>query len=166
MLDIAGEQQLRKAVRSMKAKRYLVQKMATTGTEVIIGARKDNEFGHVVLFGLGGIYVELLKDTAMRVVPVTAKEAEAMVLEIRSAGLLRGFRGKGPFDVKALARCIAGISKLLTDHPRSVTLTSTRLFFTVKARAASPWTPRLKSPEDSRQSTADSGQIVSVGCRL
>ncbi len=117
VLDIDGEQQLRKAVRSMKAKRYLVQKMVPAGTEVIIGARKDNEFGHAVLFGLGGIFVELLKDTAMRVVPLTAKEAESMVLEIRSAGLLRGFRGKGPLDVKALARCIAGISKMLVDHP-------------------------------------------------
>ena len=116
-LNIGGEPALRKAVRSMKADRYLVQKMAPEGTEVIIGARKDNEFGHVVLFGLGGIFVELLKDTAMRVVPLTAKEAESMVLEIRSAGLLRGFRGKGPLDVKALARCIAGISKMLVDHP-------------------------------------------------
>jgi succinyl-CoA synthetase beta subunit len=116
-LNIAGEQELRKAVRSMKAKRYLVQKMAPEGTEVIVGARKDNEFGHVVLFGLGGIFVELLKDTAMRIVPLTAKEAESMVLEIRAAGLLKGFRGKGPLDVKALGRCIAGISKLLVDHP-------------------------------------------------
>jgi acetyltransferase len=116
-LNIGGEQELRKAVRSMKAKRYLVQKMAPEGTEVIIGARKDNEFGHVVLFGLGGIFVELLKDTAMRIVPLTAKEAESMVLEIRAAGLLKGFRGKGPLDVKALGRCIAGISKLLVDHP-------------------------------------------------
>src|SRR5512136_1329769 len=117
VLDIAGEQQLRKAVRSMKAKRYLVQKMVPAGTEVIIGARKDNEFGHAVLFGLGGIFVELFKDTAMRVVPLTAKEAESMVLEIRAAELLRGFRGKGPLDVKALARCIADISKMLVVHP-------------------------------------------------
>lgn len=117
VLDIAGEQQLRKAIRSMRAKRYLVQKMAPAGTEVIVGARKDNEFGHVVLFGLGGIFVELLKDTAMRVVPLTAKEAESMVLEIRASGLLKGFRGRGALDVKALARCIAGISKMLVDHP-------------------------------------------------
>ncbi|HEX9158502.1 MAG TPA: acetate--CoA ligase family protein, partial [Syntrophales bacterium] len=117
VLDIAGEQQLRRAVRSMKAKRYLVQKMAPAGTEVIIGARKDNEFGHVVLFGLGGIFVELLKDTAMRIVPLTVKEAESMVLEIRSAGLLKGFRGRGALDVKALARCVAGISTMLVDHP-------------------------------------------------
>jgi len=95
VLDIDGEQQLRKALRSMRAKRYLVQKMAPAGTEVIVGARKDNEFGHVVLFGLGGIFVELLKDTAMRVVPLTAKEAESMVLEIRASGLLKGFRGRG-----------------------------------------------------------------------
>ncbi len=94
-----------------------VQKMAPAGTEVIIGARKDNEFGHVVLFGLGGILVELLKDTAMRVVPLTAREAETMILEIKAAGLLKGFRGRGPLDVKALRRCIAGVSKLLVDHP-------------------------------------------------
>jgi succinyl-CoA synthetase beta subunit len=117
VLNIAGEQELRKAFRAMKARRCLVQKMAPAGTEVIIGARKDNEFGHVVLFGLGGIFVELLKDTAMRVVPIAAKEAESMVLDIRAAGLLKGFRGRGALDVKALARCIAGISKMLVDHP-------------------------------------------------
>jgi len=117
VLGIGGEPELRKALRSMKAKRYLVQKMAPAGTEVIIGARKDNEFGHVILFGLGGILVELLKDTAMRVVPVTAGEAESMILEIKAAGLLKGFRGRGPLDVRALGRCIAGVSRLLVDHP-------------------------------------------------
>jgi acyl-CoA synthetase (NDP forming) len=101
----------------MKAKRCLVQKMAPEGTEVIIGARRDSEFGHVILFGLGGIFVELLKDTAMRVAPLTAKDAEAMVRDIKAAGLLNGFRGRGPLDVKALGRCIAGVSKLLGDHP-------------------------------------------------
>ena len=116
-LGLANEQALRKAWRAMKAKRCLVQKMAPAGTEVIIGARKDNEFGHVVLFGLGGILVELLKDTAMRVIPLTAKEAESMVLDIKAAGLLRGFRGRGPLDVKALCRCIAAVSKLLVAHP-------------------------------------------------
>jgi len=116
-LGIRSEAELRKAFRAMKAKRCLVQKMAPEGTEVIIGARRDNEFGHVVLFGLGGIFVELLKDTAMRVTPLTAKDAEAMVRDIKAAGMLNGFRGRGPLDVKALARCIAGVSKLLTDHP-------------------------------------------------
>jgi len=116
-LGIRSEAELRKAFRAMKAGRCLVQKMAPEGTEVIIGARRDSEFGHVVLFGLGGIFVELLKDTAMRVTPLTAKDAEAMVRDIKAAGLLNGFRGMGPLDVKALGRCIAGVSKLLTDHP-------------------------------------------------
>jgi len=61
--------------------------------------------------------VELLRDVAMRVVPVTAKDAEAMVLEIKGSGLLKGFRGKGPLDVRALSQCIARVSKLLVDHP-------------------------------------------------
>ena len=116
-LGIRSEAELRKVFKAMKAKRCLVQKMAPEGTEVIIGARRDNEFGHVVLFGLGGIFVELLKDTAMRVTPLTAKDAEAMVRDIKAAGLLNGFRGRGPLDVKALGRCIAGVSKLLADHP-------------------------------------------------
>jgi acyl-CoA synthetase (NDP forming) len=116
-LNIANEKELRKAFRAMKAPGHIVQKMAPAGTEAIIGARKDNEFGHVVLFGLGGIFVELLRDAAMRVAPVTPKEAESMVLEIKGSGLLKGFRGKGPLDVKALAQCIARVSKLLVDHP-------------------------------------------------
>ncbi len=116
-LGIRSEAELRKAFKAMKAGRCLIQKMAPEGTEVIIGARRDSEFGHVVLFGLGGIFVELLKDTAMRVAPLTAKDAESMVRDIRASGVLNGFRGRGPLDVKALGRCIAGVSKLLADHP-------------------------------------------------
>jgi len=117
VLNIASEKELRKAFRAMKTPNHIVQKMAPAGAEVIIGARKDNEFGHVVLFGLGGIFVELLRDAAMRVVPVTVRDAETMVLEIKGSGLLKGFRGKGPLDVKALSQCIARVSKLLVDHP-------------------------------------------------
>jgi acyl-CoA synthetase (NDP forming) len=117
VLGIRSEAELLKAFKTMKAKRCLVQKMAPEGTEVIIGARRDSEFGHVVLFGLGGVFVELLKDTAMRVTPLTAKDAESMVRDIKAAGMLNGFRGRGPLDVKALGRCIAGVSKLLADHP-------------------------------------------------
>ena len=117
VLNIASEKELRKAFRAMKTPNHIVQKMAPAGTEVIIGARKDNEFGHVVLLGLGGIFVELLRDAAMRVVPVTVRDAETMVLEIKGSGLLKGFRGKGPLDVKALSQCIARVSKLLVDHP-------------------------------------------------
>jgi len=116
-LGIRSEAELRKACRAMKAGRFLVQKMAPAGTEVIIGARRDNEFGHVLLFGLGGIFVEVLKDTALRVAPLSAKEAVAMALDIKAAALLKGFRGGGALDVKALSRCIAGVSRLLADHP-------------------------------------------------
>jgi acyl-CoA synthetase (NDP forming) len=122
LLNIPNECELRKAFRRMKADRYLVQKIAPARIEVIVGAHRDNEFGHVVLFGLGGVFVELLNDTSLRVVPFATREAESMISEIRSAALLRGFRGSGPLDVEALARCVASISKLLVEHPEIVNI--------------------------------------------
>ena len=116
-LNIAGARELEEALGGMKADACLVQKMAPAGMEVIIGGRRDREFGPVILFGLGGIYVEVLKDVAMRVAPVSEAEAREMVAEIKGAALLRGFRGKGPYDVDALVKCLCGVSTLLAENP-------------------------------------------------
>jgi len=89
VLGIRSEAELRKAFKAMKAKRCLVQKMAPEGTEVIIGARRDNEFGHVVLFGLGGVFVELLKDTAMRVTPLTGHQGGRHAQRVPGQGASR-----------------------------------------------------------------------------
>ncbi len=94
----------------------LVQRM-TKGTETIIGMKRDRTFGPVIVFGLGGIFVEILKDASMRIAPVTKDEAHAQLLEIKSAALLTGARGKEAADLDALATIITSLSQLALDHP-------------------------------------------------
>jgi acetyltransferase len=97
-------------------KGVLLEETVSNGTEVIIGARLDGSFGPTVMFGLGGIYVELFKDVAFRVAPVTPDEAIDMIREVRSSNLLMGFRGGIRYDVKALADAIVKISWIISRY--------------------------------------------------
>lgn len=92
-----------------------VQEMAPSGTEVIIGSVNDPTFGPTIMFGLGGIFVEALKDVTFRVAPVSVRQAEKMLDEIRSAPILRGTRGEAPRDRKALAGIIYRYSHMIYD---------------------------------------------------
>jgi len=116
-LSISGQKELEQAFREMKGDEFLIQKMATPGREVIIGGKQDNEFGPIILFGLGGVFVEVLKDTAIRVAPVDEDEAESMLEEIKGARLLDSFRGQPPADKETLVQCLVKVSHLLFDHP-------------------------------------------------
>ncbi len=95
----------------------LVQEMVPSGRECILGLNKDPQFGHLLMFGLGGIYVEVLKDVAFRVAPVSRKEATDMVKSIKSFALLQGVRGDMPADVPGLAQALLGLSTLAHDFP-------------------------------------------------
>ena len=95
-----------------------VQKMAPPGTEVIIGTSKDPQFGPVIMFGLGGIFVEVLKDVSFRVIPVGRKDAQEMIQEIKGFPLLQGYRGKEPANIPALIGMILKISKFINDNPQ------------------------------------------------
>jgi acyl-CoA synthetase (NDP forming) len=96
----------------------LIQKMARPGaTEVIMGASKDPQFGPVVMFGLGGIFVEVLKDVSFRAAPVSPSEALEMIKEIKSYEIIKGYRGKKPKDIEYLAETISRLSQLITDFP-------------------------------------------------
>jgi len=128
-VGLADEGQVREAFREIlsSAKAYnpdaridgvLVQQMVQGGTEVIVGMNRDPQFGPVIMFGLGGIYVELLKDVAFRVAPLTAEDAAEMVGEIRSAQILKGFRGQPPADIETLTECILRVSQLAVDFPQ------------------------------------------------
>lgn len=86
-------------------------------TETIVGVNRDPQFGHMVMFGLGGIFVEVFEDTSFRIAPVTEGEAQKMTEEIRAAPMLRGARGRTPADIDALAEVIQRISQLVTDFP-------------------------------------------------
>jgi acyl-CoA synthetase (NDP forming) len=93
-----------------------VQKMVRPGTEVIIGTSKDPQFGPVIMFGLGGIFVELLKDVSFRVIPVKGKDAQEMIEEIKGYPLLKGYRGKEPASITALVEIILKISKFIEQN--------------------------------------------------
>lgn len=94
----------------------LVQKMVS-GQQIIIGMKRDHTFGPVILFGLGGIFVEIMNDVAMRIAPVTKTEALAQIRQVKSFPLLSGTRGQEPADLDALADIIVRISKLSLAHP-------------------------------------------------
>ena len=94
-----------------------VQKMARSGVEVIVGMSKDPQFGPVLMFGLGGVLVELLKDVAFRIVPVTKFDAAEMIREIKGFPMLTGFRGSEPCDLEALENLIVKVSDFVEQHP-------------------------------------------------
>ena len=98
----------------------LVQEMVAKGKEVIIGGNRDPQFGPLLMFGLGGIYVEVLKDVTFRIAPVSHQEATEMIDEIRSYHLLRGVRGEKPSDLEAIVDAILRVSQLVTDFPEIV----------------------------------------------
>lgn len=94
-----------------------VQPMAKPGTEVIVGMTTDAQFGPVMMFGLGGIMVEVLKDVAFRIVPLEARDARQMVREIRGFPVLEGVRGQAGADIAALESLILRVSSFVEQHP-------------------------------------------------
>jgi len=94
-----------------------VQKMARPGVEVIIGMSKDAQFGPVLMFGLGGILVEILKDVSFRIVPLTRRDASTMIREIKGYPILKGYRGQEPVDVSDLEELILKVSRFVEQHP-------------------------------------------------
>ena len=117
ILNVEDEDALTQALKRMDAEKYLIQKMAPPGYEIIVGGRRDPEFGHVLLFGLGGIFAEIFREPVIRLVPVDHDTAAKMVSASRAGAILRGFRGKPPADMEALCEALAGVSRLLMNHP-------------------------------------------------
>ena len=95
----------------------LVQEMAQQSTEVIVGAIKDPQFGQTLMFGLGGIFVELLKDVTFRIAPITRQDAEEMITEVKAYPLLKGYRNTPPTDINAIVTVLLNTSKLIMDYP-------------------------------------------------
>ena len=94
----------------------LVQEMAPQSTEVIVGATKDPQFGPALMFGLGGIFVEILKDVAFRIAPITEDEAREMITSVRAYPLLKGYRNTPPADIDAIVRILLNTSRLVMEH--------------------------------------------------
>jgi acetate---CoA ligase (ADP-forming) len=122
-LNLGSGPAVEAAVRAMEEKigaddlRFFVQKFIPDGLETIVGATAQEGLGHAVMFGLGGIYVEVMKDVVFNLTPVTSGEAEEMLEAIKGAALLRGVRGEKGVDRKKLAETIERLSHLLTDLP-------------------------------------------------
>ena len=94
-----------------------VQALARPGIEVIVGMSKDPQFGPVLMFGLGGILVEVLKDVAFRIVPLQPRDARQMVREIKGYPVLEGIRGQDPADLAALEKLLLQLSEFVEKHP-------------------------------------------------
>jgi len=128
ILNLKSSQEVRKAYKKIlenvkkhkpnaKIMGVLVQEMALPSTEVIVGAIKDPQFGQTLMFGLGGIFVEILKDVAFRIAPITKEEAEEMIREIRAYPVLKGYRNMPPADIQAIIQILINTSKLVMDYP-------------------------------------------------
>jgi acetyltransferase len=125
--DIRDVQALEAAFKEMKEHflsifpeeelKFLIQKMVSECLEVIIGSKYDPEFGPVILFGLGGIWTEILRDVVIRAAPISEDQAMEMIHQIRGSALLKGFRGQPPADVESLSRVIKTLSRILVDFP-------------------------------------------------
>jgi len=94
-----------------------VQKMARPGVEVIMGMTTDPQFGPVLMFGLGGVFVEVLKDVSFRIVPLEPRDARQMIRDIRGFPVLEGFRGQDPADLAALENMLLSLSAFVEGHP-------------------------------------------------
>jgi acetyltransferase len=110
----------RKAAPQAEIQGVLVQEMVKGGVEVILGSTSDPVFGPVVMFGLGGIFVEALEDVSFRIAPLSRSDAEDMIEEIKGHRVLRGIRGREPADLDAIADALLCVSRLVTDHRDSI----------------------------------------------
>jgi acyl-CoA synthetase (NDP forming) len=128
VLDVTGPDHLRREFAGLIARvegrapearimGVLVQRMMSGGREVILGGKRDPSFGPVVMFGLGGVYVEVFEDVAFRLAPLTREDAVAMILEVRGSRLLRGVRDEPPADVEAVVDALLALSQLMVACP-------------------------------------------------
>jgi acetyltransferase len=98
----------------------LIQEMIPKGKEVIMGITKDPQFGHMIMFGLGGIYVEVLKDISFRIVPLSREDAHEMIRETKTFPLLRGVRGEAEADIEAIEKSLLLLSQMAVDFPQII----------------------------------------------
>lgn len=107
----------RKAAPDATIEGVSVQQMARPGTEIIVGVSTDPQFGPVLMFGLGGVLVEVLKDVSFRIIPIVARDARQMIHEIKGFPLLEGYRGQDPADLAALENLLLRVSEFVEHNP-------------------------------------------------
>ena len=118
-LEVAYERVVNNALRfnpRASIRGALVEEMVPKGVEVAVGGLRDPEFGPAVMFGLGGVFIEVMRDVSFRVAPVSEEEAEEMMREIRGFKILQGYRGSEAVDLGALVKIIVGASKMMVEN--------------------------------------------------
>ena len=126
MLNIKNDEELKQKWEEIheNARKYkadaeilgvLIAPMLKPGREIIIGVTEDPQFGHALMFGLGGIFVEILKDVTFRIIPIEEKDAWAMIKSIKGYPILAGARGEAPADIKAIVDMMLKVSQLIND---------------------------------------------------
>lgn len=108
---------VQKRMPNAKIQGIMIQKMAKKGREVILGLKRDPQFGPILMFGLGGTYVEVMKDVTFRIAPIRELGTFNMIRSIKSYKILEGVRGEKPADMKKIAECIARLSQLAVECP-------------------------------------------------
>jgi acetyltransferase len=139
IMNIKTEEEVREAYKAIinRAYRYapraliygvVVQKMVPKGREVIIGVTKDPVFGHILMFGLGGIYTNIFRDVSFKLAPLSVYEAREMVSETKAYTLLKGYRGEPPADISSVINILLRVSQLVTEVPDVVEMDINPLF--------------------------------------
>jgi acetyltransferase len=126
----------------------ICRRMIPAGHEVILGAKRDEVFGATIMFGLGGLFVEIFKDVTFALAPMHASAAARMVRDVKAHQLLDGYRGTAPADVGQIEQCLLRLSRLVTDFPRIVELDIN---------------PMIVGPSDQGASVADVRIRLSAG---
>jgi acyl-CoA synthetase (NDP forming) len=127
VLDLKSPEDIRNAYKKIlesvkkhkpeaKIRGILVQEMAPSSTEVIVGSTKDPQFGPALMFGLGGVFVEVLKDVTFRIAPITEQDAREMITEVKAYPILKGYRGQPPADIDSIVKILLNTSRLVMDH--------------------------------------------------
>lgn len=101
-----------KDLKKIKATKAILVQEFVRGTELIIGLKQDQAFGYAIMFGIGGVMVELLKDVCFRICPITSDDAEEMINDLKAKDLLQGFRGSKPVNIKLLKRILVKTSNI------------------------------------------------------
>ena len=138
---------VKKYMPSAKINGISIQEMIESKKETIIGINKDPQFGPMIMFGLGGIYVEILKDVSFRIAPISQTDAREMIEEIKTVKLLKGVRGEKPSDIESIVEVLLKISQLVTDFPDIIEMDINPLFVKEEGKGSIAGDVRIRIQE-------------------
>lgn len=132
----AGKYGKKKGIDVDLSRGVFISEFAEMGTEIIVGVTKDPQFGHAIMVGLGGIFVEVLKDVSFRLIPFTEVDAKEALEELKAYKILEGVRGEGPRDIEALVKVMLAVSSMIQENPEITELDCNPTFVYEKGKGA------------------------------